>query len=110
MLFREGVENDIGDVSGVALEAAHGLMERVGVAMGGFKLRNTKYLRSKSHQEAPVMHREGIQECTKDAPRRHQGGTREAPRRHLHIDMGPRAAFKSNKVLEHITVDRSGLI
>ena len=55
---------------------------------------------------------------TKEAPRRHRGGTRAAPRRprggsrddssnDFGIDMGPRAPFKSNKVLEHITVNQS---
>ena len=47
---------------------------------------------------------------TGEAPRRHRGGTKEAPSSQLHIEMGPRAAFKSYKILEHISVDRSGLI
>ena len=36
--------------------------------------------------------------------------TREAPRNEFDIDMGPRAHFKSNKVLEHLTVNQSALI
>ena len=57
-------------------------------------------------KEAPGRHQGG----TKEAPGRHQGGTKEAPGSELCIDMGPRAPFKSNKVLEHITVNQSALI
>ena len=53
---------------------------------------------------------QGVQGGTEEAPGRHQGGTKEASGKCFDINMGPRAPFKSNKVLEHITVDRSGLI
>ena len=90
---------------------------RLGGALGGLEQLNLVFARKtkgtgnqkanpRSTREAPRRHQGG----TKEAPRRHQGGTREAPRRNLHISMGPRAAFKTYKVLEHITVVGQGLI
>ncbi len=57
--------------------------------------------------EAATRRRQG---GTEAAPRMHQGCAEDASSNDLCIEMGPRAPFKSNKVLEHITVDRSALI
>ena len=57
-------------------------------------------------KDAPGMHQGG----TKDAPMTHQGCTKDASGNKFDIDMGPRAHFKSNKVLEYLTVNQSALI
>ena len=64
---------------------------------------------AKGHKRAQKEPWDQVKGC-KEAPRRHQGGTKEAPGNDLHIDMGPRAAPYQRLIEEHITVDRSALI
>ena len=50
---------------------------------------------AKGHKRAQKEPWDQVKGC-KEAPGRHQGGTKEAPRNDLHIDMGPRALKKEN--------------